>query len=277
MSLYAIGDIQGCREALERLLEAVRFDPTVDRVVLVGDLVNRGPDSLGTVRLVRSLGASALSILGNHDLNALAVAHGVREPRPRDTLDELLGATDATELLDWLRGLPLLVEQEGIAFAHAGIYPLWTLEQARRNAREVEAVLAGTDYRQFLTRMYGAEPTRWHDGLSGWKRLRFITNSFTRMRFVDSGGALDFSEAGPPGSQRRNLYPWFELPARRPVDATVVFGHWSALGRLHRDDVIGLDTGCVWGRQLTAVKLDGDPFTFHTVACNDRTQQTGAA
>ncbi len=270
MSLYAIGDIQGCRDALERLLETVRFDSAVDRVVLVGDLVNRGPDSLGTIRLVRSLGDSALAILGNHDLNALAVAHGVRTPRPRDTLDELLDAEDATELLDWLRGLPLMVELDGIGFAHAGIYPLWTLEQARQYAREVEAMLGGDKYREFLSHMYGAEPTRWRDGLTGWKRLRFITNAFTRMRFVAAGGALDFSEAGPPGSQRRNLYPWYDLPARRPLGATVVFGHWSALGRLHRDDVIGLDTGCVWGRQLTAVELEGDPFTFHTVACNDR-------
>lgn len=273
MGIYAIGDVQGCRDAFDRLLKSIRFDKRADSLYLVGDLVNRGPDSAGVLRRVMALGECAVAVLGNHDLNTLAVAEGVRAPRPQDTVSGLLAASDAEALLDWLRRRPLLVERDGMILCHAGIYPSWTLDFARARAREVEAALRDERYTELLRRMYGDEPRRWRDDLKGWERLRFIINAFTRMRFVSADGALDFEHAGPPGTQGAGLAPWFEFESRAPLPGTPVCGHWAALGVHHGDGVVALDTGCVWGNALTAVELSlasghAAPVAFHSVHCS---------
>ena len=267
MALYAVGDVQGCRDSFLGLLGESGFDRNRDHLVLVGDLVNRGPDSAGVVREVMALGDAASCVLGNHDLNALAVAIGARPLKPRDTMADLIDAADGSELLEWLRSRPLLVEREGYLFCHAGIYPRWSLETARGAAREVESALRGADHGEFLARMYGSEPDTWDGALAGYDRLRFITTAFTRMRYVSATGSLDHLDTGPPGTQRHGLVPWFDAPGRRPLDAQVVFGHWSSLGYYRGADVIGLDSGCVWGRYLTAVRLDGRDVTAWQVEC----------
>ncbi len=269
MALYAVGDVQGCRTELERLLEKLKFDTANDLVYLVGDLVNRGPDSVGVLRLVRELGNSVRSVLGNHDLNALAVAEGVRPLRSRDTVAKLIDAPDAAELLEYLRTLPLMLEEKNLVFCHAGIYPKWDLSTARACAIEVESVLGSKDYSGLLNNMYGPKPTAWRKNLKKWDRLRFIINAFTRMRYIDKRGKLDFTHAGPPGSQAAGLAPWFLSPLRVPLPPTVIFGHWSALGTYSDNGVIGLDTGCVWGHTLTAVRLDKSNISFHSVPCKN--------
>ncbi len=269
MSLYAIGDIQGCPGALDALLADIRFDPAHDHVVLVGDLVNRGPDSAGVMERVLSLGDAVSCVLGNHDLNTLAVAEGVRPLKARDTISAMLDSPRAGRWLDWLRRQPLMIRRPGYIFSHAGIYPRWDADTAMARAREVENALQGPDHGAFLASMYGAEPTRWHDALEGFDRLRFITNAFTRMRFVDARGNLDLDETGPPGSQGEGLVPWFTAPRRLALAETVVFGHWSSLGYYTRNNVIGLDTGCVWGRILTAVRLDPLPVISRCINCKE--------
>lgn len=269
MSLYAIGDVQGCAGALDRLLDDIRFDATCDHVVFVGDLVNRGPDSAAVMERVLSLGDAASCVLGNHDLNTLAVAEGVRPLKPRDTVGALLESPSADAWLAWLRRQPLALSRDGYMFAHAGIYPLWDAATALERAGEVQTALTGDGYRDFLAAMFGAEPAAWDDGLSGMDRLRFITNAFTRMRYVDAKGALDLEETGPPGGHPTGLWPWFRVPVRRALTETVVFGHWSSLGYYTRDGVIGLDTGCVWGGQLTAVRLAPLPVISRCIHCLD--------
>lgn len=257
MSTYVIGDLQGCYDALRRLLDRIAFDPAVDRLRFAGDLVNRGPQSLQTLRFVRGLGPAALSVLGNHDLHLLAVAHGGRKGR-RDTLEDILGAPDRDELLDWLRGQPLLHEESGFAVLHAGLPPQWDLAQARRCAREAEAVLAGAEYAALLRDMYGNQPDRWDEALDGVPRLRFIINCYTRLRYCDAQGRIDFDDKGAPGSQPARLLPWFAAPQRRSAGTPLVFGHWSTLGRVEwpEHQVWGLDTGAVWGGRLTALRLE---------------------
>jgi bis(5'-nucleosyl)-tetraphosphatase (symmetrical) len=257
MSNYAIGDLQGCHDALRRLLDRLAFAPSVDRLWLTGDLVNRGPDSLATLRFIKNLGDAATSVLGNHDLHALAVAHGGRKGR-RDTLDELLGAPDRDELFAWLRGLPLLAETGGWIIVHAGLAPQWDIAQARRCAREAEAALRGRRFTELLTRMYGDQPDRWDEGLEGLQRLRFIVNCFTRLRYCDAGGRMAFKPKGAPGTQPEGLLPWFTVPGRRSAGADLIFGHWSTLGRVHWPEarVYGLDSGAVWGGALTALRLE---------------------
>ena len=269
MATYAVGDVQGCYRSLRALLSKLRFKPNTDRLYFIGDLVNRGPRSADVVRFIADLGASASSILGNHDLNLLAIAAGVRPLRARDTVGELLKANDCDVLLAWLRERPLLVYDTALdtVFVHAGLHPQWDAPTCRALAAEVEAALTGEDSRLFLQTMYGDAPTRWHDDLRGWERLRCITNIMTRMRYLGRDGAVDLSHSGPPGSQPRTLLPWFQCPGRRNRNVRVVFGHWSSLGRWNGDGVIGLDSGCVWGRQLTAARLDAGAATFFSVSC----------
>lgn len=258
MTLYAVGDIQGCARSLERLLEALRFEPGRDRLWLVGDLVNRGPASLAALRLVAGLGEAATVVLGNHDLHLLAAAAGIRRPSPRDTFRDVLEAPDAAVLLDWLRRRPLLHVDRAArrVLVHAGIPPQWSVEQAEAAAREIEDVLRAPAWRDRLAEMYGDEPAVWSPGLSRADRRRYTINALTRMRFCDRSGRLDLRASGPPGSQAPGLVPWFDVPGRAAADVHIVFGHWSALGVLQRPDVTAVDSGCVWGRELTAVPLD---------------------
>lgn len=258
MAVYAIGDIQGCYEPFQRLLAVLRFDPATDRLWLVGDLVNRGPQSVEVLRWVRDLGERAITVLGNHDLTLLAVAAGHVKPKGKDTFHSVLDAPDSGELLDWLRQRPLLHHDADLGFTmvHAGLPPSWDLALAQRCATEVETVLRGPKYSDFLKHMFGSEPRRWQAKLSGYERLRFIVNALTRMRFCTADGKLSFSEKGAPGSQAADLLPWFAVPQRRSADLNIIFGHWAALDYYRAPGIFALDSGCVWGNRLTAIRLD---------------------
>jgi bis(5'-nucleosyl)-tetraphosphatase (symmetrical) len=271
MALYAIGDVQGCFAALQRLLARLSFDPSRDRLWFTGDLVNRGPRSLDVLRFVARLGGNAVTVLGNHDLHLLAVAAGAASLRTGDTLDEVLSAPDRDELLQWLSHCPLLHydDRRGVHQQRAGLLPAWDIETATRCAREVESLVQGPDTGEFYRNMYGNTPHRWDPALSKWDRARLIINTMTRLRFCTADGGADYSHKGPPGSQPPGLMPWFQHPQRRTRNSRVVFGHWSALGRYDRDGVVGLDTGCVWGRELTAIRLD-PPTAFVSVPCSPR-------
>jgi bis(5'-nucleosyl)-tetraphosphatase (symmetrical) len=267
MAIYAVGDVQGCYAELVQLLEDIRFDPAADKLWLVGDLVNRGPGSLEVLRLIKSLGDSAITVLGNHDLHLLAVAEGVAELHRTDTLDEILNAPDRDELLHWLRNQRLLYAHDGYVLVHAGLLPQWGTAQAESLAREVETALRGGDYATFLERMYGNTPHNWDDSLTGYKRLRVIVNAFTRMRICTKEGEMEFKFKGEVGNIPAGYLPWFDVPGRKSRKATVIFGHWSALGLLHRKNVIALDTGCLWGGPMSAIRLD-DRHLFQA-ACNN--------
>lgn len=256
MAIYAVGDIQGCHTELRQLLERVCFDPARDRLWLVGDLVNRGPDSLAVLRFVKSLGDSAVTVLGNHDLHLLAVASGVAELHRGDTLGDVLNAPDRDELLNWLRSQRLLHREGDFVLVHAGLLPEWTAAKAAALAREVETALHGKHCHEFLTRMYGNTPDRWDDGLSGYPRLRVITNAFTRMRICTGDGQMEFKFKGVVEDCPGGYMPWFEVPQRKSRNAVVICGHWSALGLKVTQDMIALDTGCLWGETLTAIRLD---------------------
>lgn len=258
MRLFAIGDIQGCAGAFDALLRKLEFRPSRDRLWLVGDLVNRGPDSLAVLRRVMGLGRSVTCVLGNHDLHLLATVAGRRELSPADTFHDVLEAPDVAEIVDWLRHRPLLRYDSSArrVLVHAGIPPLWTVAQARSEAREVEALLRGRKWRYALREMYGGEPSAWSRKLGATDRRRYTINALTRMRYCDRRGRIDLSYSGEPGTQPKGLIPWFDYPERRTNGAHVVFGHWAALGLLRRRDVTALDTGCVWGNYLTAVRLD---------------------
>jgi len=252
MATYAIGDVQGCYDELQRLLREVSFDPLRDRLWFVGDLVNRGPKSLDVLRFVADLGERAVAVLGNHDLHFLAQYAGVEHPRRDDTLDELLGAGDAAALAAWLRERPMMHVEGAYAMVHAGLLPQWSVDRARELGSEVERALAGADCDSFLENMYGSQPDRWEEALSGWDRLRVIVNAMTRMRFCDRLGRIDLQGKG---TQPRDGYlRWFDT--RPPGERTLVFGHWSQLGLLQREHVIGIDTGCVWGGALSALRLE---------------------
>jgi len=260
MAVYAIGDVQGCLLPLEELLEKLEFDPDRDRIWLTGDIVNRGPDSLQTLRLVKKLGQSAVMVLGNHDLHFLAVAEKVRRHRPNDTLKQFKKAPDLNELTSWLRQQPLVHCDKKLKtiMVHAGIYPGWSRKKLVRYAREVEQTIRGKNYRTFLDRMYGRSPLRWKENLDKWDRTRFITNCLTRMRYCDARGKLNFTQKGPPGSQPEKLMPWYEHPDMKCKKWRVVFGHWSSLGYSQTGNIISLDSGCIWGGKLTAVRLDSN-------------------
>ncbi|HUT40161.1 MAG TPA: symmetrical bis(5'-nucleosyl)-tetraphosphatase [Gammaproteobacteria bacterium] len=272
MAVYAVGDIQGCFDELRALLDKLHFDPVVDRLWLVGDLVNRGPKSLETLRFVRKLGPAAVTVLGNHDLHLIAAVHGRSLGRGGHTLDAVLAAHDRDELIDWLRWRPLLHHDDntGFTMVHAGLPPQWDLARAQQSAHEVETVLRGPQLDTFIEHMYGNKPNCWSDELSGWERLRFCVNCFTRMRYCDADGRLDFASKGPPGSQSKGLFPWFELP-RASGDLKLVFGHWSTLGPRDDPGIYPLDTGCLWGGAMTALRLDGEPQWFSLKCAEQRT------
>lgn len=264
---YLIGDLQGCCDALDRLLATVGFSPSRDHAYLLGDLVNRGPASLATLRRLQGLGAAATCVLGNHDLHFLAVAHGVRHVAPSDTLDELLAASDCPALVTWLRQQRMAVHTHGWLMVHAGVVPQWDVATTLQLAGEVEARLASQDLRDFLRVMYGNRPDRWDTALQGDDRLRFAVNTLTRIRFVSADGTLDFhtkeaAHAAPAGHS-----PWFEAPGRKTEGVPIAFGHWSTLGLVNRPHLLALDTGCVWGGRLTAVRLDGDTREVIQVEC----------
>ena len=259
MALYCIGDIQGCDNALERLLDVIDFSASRDTVYLLGDLVNRGPDSVAVLRRCMAASGALQCLLGNHDLHLLASAYGVRSPSRRDTLASVLDAPDRTALLDWLRQQPLARQHrlggQSLLMVHAGVLPAWSAQDALALADEVHAVLRSADILDFLQQMYGNTPDHWSDSLTGTERLRVIVNALTRLRFCTPEGVMDFAssdsaDAAPPG-----MLAWFDVPGRRSADTLVTFGHWSTLGWLERPNVIGLDTGCVWGGCLSAVRF----------------------
>jgi bis(5'-nucleosyl)-tetraphosphatase (symmetrical) len=282
MALYAIGDVQGCDDELGDLLGKLAFSPQRDRVWFVGDLVNRGPQSLAVLRRIRSLGAAAAVALGNHDLHLLAVALGGARIRGGDTLDELLAAPDRDELLDWLISRPLMLEDTGLKLVllHAGLPPQWDLATARSCARELEQALTRNPG-HLLRHLYGDKPNRWDPGLAGEERLRFIANCFTRLRYIDSDGRLRLKEKGAPdlravvkkpaaahaAAAPGGFIPWFEAADARWRGSRIVFGHWSTLGFFSNADVTGLDTGCVWGGSLTALRIDAPAAEPVSVAC----------
>ena len=269
MSRHAIGDIQGCCDELRALLARIGFCADRDRLWLVGDLVNRGPQSLETLRFVRALGDNAVVVLGNHDLHLLAVACGSRDARRSDTLAEILRAPDRDILLEWLATRPLAHFEAGDLLVHAGVVPQWTVETTLELAREVEWALRN-DPRNLFDHMYGDEPDRWSADLAGTDRLRFAINVLTRVRVCTTEGRINLRIKGKPPAADSPWRPWFDIESRATRGARVVFGHWSALGLVVRDDIIGLDSGCVWGGELTAIDLDGaaaDARTVISVPC----------
>lgn len=268
MSTYAIGDVQGCRAELERLLGQVNFDPTCDTVWFLGDMINRGPDNLGTLQLIRSLGSAARCVLGNHDLHFLAVAEGRHKAVRKDTFADLLTSADLPELISWLRHLPLVHHEPslGTALVHAGLPPMWDLATCLARAEEVHAILRSDAYADFLEAMYGNEPAVWSDGLRGLTRARVITNYFTRMRYCTVNGTLDLTTKGSDAPAGYD--PWFNHPRPAHADLTIAFGHWAAIeGQCDAPGCYALDTGCVWGRELTAMRLE-DQALFVVAAEN---------
>lgn len=254
--IWAIGDIQGCSDALHRLLSHPEISKDHNaRFWFAGDIINRGPDSLGSLRQVIALGERAITILGNHDLHLLAVSAGIRKKSKSDTLDDILMAPDAAELLDWLRHRAMVHLEHGHLLVHAGIAPQWDTELALTEAQALESMLRAPNWRESLSRLFGNEPARWSPDLAGDERLRFSINAMTRMRMCHPDGSLSFSHKGSPSDKPGDLLPWFELPCRKATDVTIVFGHWSTLGLMLRPKLMALDTGCVWGGKLTAVRL----------------------
>jgi bis(5'-nucleosyl)-tetraphosphatase (symmetrical) len=263
VTTWAIGDLQGCYDELRDLLDRIAFEPDRDALWLVGDLVNRGRHSLEVLRFVRSLGAAARTVLGNHDLHLLAIRYGGHTPNRGDTFGELLAASDCDELCDWLRMQPFLVSDPdlGYVMAHAGIPHIWSRKQAEALAGEVEVVLRGDGHAEYFEALYGNRPDCWDEGLKGMDRWRIITNYFTRMRLIDKSGRLDFAYKGPVAHAPKGWSPWYDLRARKPLKETVLFGHWASLeGQTGRAGIVALDTGCVWGRSLTAMNLDDGSF-----------------
>ncbi len=259
MNTYAIGDLQACAAQLELLLARIDTESPGARLVFVGDIVNRGPASLQTLRRLVDLGERALCVLGNHDLHLLAVSQGIRAPGRGDTLDDILNAPDRDVLLDWLRRQPLARMVNDHLVVHAGVLPSWTAEQAVALSAEVEAMLQGDDWVEFLRAMYGNEPARWSEALTGHDRLRCIVNAMTRLRFCTEDGEMEFQTKEGPGKPPEGYLPWFEVSGRRTADTTIVFGHWSTLGLVQQDRLLGLDTGCVWGGKLSAMRLAASP------------------
>ena len=265
---YLVGDVQGCCSALQRLLAQLDFSASRDRLYVLGDLVNRGPQSLATLRLLRGLGDSARCLLGNHDLHLLAVACGGRRLHRGDTFGDVLNAPDRDACIAWLREQRMAVFEQGWLMVHAGVAPQWDTATTLQLAGEVQTMLRSAELPEFLHTMYGDEPTRWDARLTGHVRLRLIVNVLTRIRFVGADGRLDLktkegAHAAPPG-----LVPWFDAPGRRTLGTPIAFGHWSTFGLVNRPDLLGLDTGCVWGGQLTAVRIDAGRREVIQVECD---------
>jgi bis(5'-nucleosyl)-tetraphosphatase (symmetrical) len=256
MALYLIGDIQGCDDALERLLTHIAFSPSRDTLYVLGDLVNRGPHNAQVLRRLMAYGSSAQCVLGNHDLHLLAVSRHVRPPNKQDTIQDILTAPDSTELLHWLRQQHMAMRVGHVLMVHAGVLPQWTAKQTMALAGEVEAVLRSDEWVQFMPQMYGGLPNVWRDDLAGADRLRVIVNALTRLRFCDAHGAMDFSVKEDANQAPAHLMPWFDVPGRLTADVRIAFGHWSTVHIEQRPDVICLDDGCVWGGCLSAAKLE---------------------
>jgi len=271
MAKYAIGDVQGCYDSLQYLLEKLNFTPENDQLWFVGDLVNRGKKSLKTVKFVKSLGNSAITVLGNHDVSLIAMHYGAIPASP--SLKKFLKSKHREELINWLRNQPVLHIDEslGVCMAHAGISPQWTLEQATSFAKEIEIPLRGADTGKWLTKVYGNKPNLWHDDLSSYDRHRYIINAFMRMRYCNTkDGSLDLKLNGVPKIKNQKSakhIPWFLLKGRKHIPLRIIFGHWSSLGYYHDDNVTALDTGCVWGRQLTAVRIDEEAMPLVSQTC----------
>ncbi|KNZ31945.1 MAG: biotin transporter BioY [Methylibium sp. NZG] len=264
---YLIGDVQGCCDALDRLLAEIGFSPSRDRIHVLGDLVNRGPQSLATLRRLRALGDAAVCLLGNHDLHLLAVAHGGRKAHRNDTLGDILQAPDRDAWIDWLRHRPLACSAHGWLMVHAGVLPQWDVATTLALANEVESALRGPGVGEFLSVMYGDEPQAWQPSVAGAQRLRLIINVLTRIRFCTADGTLDLVSKEGAGAAPAGHFAWFDVPGRRTAGTPIAFGHWSTLGLVNRPDLLALDTGCVWGGRLTAVRLDGDRREVIQVAC----------
>jgi len=276
MALYLIGDVQGCDAALGRLLEKIAFSPSRDTLYALGDLVNRGPESAAVLRRLKGFGDSAKCLLGNHDLSLLAVAHGLRAPHRNDTMDSVLLAPDREAMLEWLRAQRMAIHAHGILMVHGGVLPQWDTAQTLAHAAEVEAVLRGPQLAGFLSQMYGNQPAQWDDALTGADRLRVIVNALTRLRFCTPEGVMDLKASGGLADAPPGYLPWFDVPGRRTANTTIAFGHWSQLGFLQRPDIVSLDTGCVWGGCLSALKLcsDGAKHELIQVKC-EQAQKPG--
>jgi bis(5'-nucleosyl)-tetraphosphatase (symmetrical) len=272
---YLVGDVQGCDRALKRLLAECGFSPSRDHLVVLGDLVNRGPDSLAVLRRLRGLGDAATCLLGNHDLHLLAAAHGARAPGKGDTLDDVLTAPDRHACVEWLRQRRMAVIECGWLCVHAGVVPQWDATTTLELAAEVEALLRSPHLEAFLKSMYGSKPDRWQDALSGNDRMRFIVNTLTRIRFCRADGTLELKTKEGAGDAPPGLFPWFAVPGRRSEGQAIAFGHWSTLGLINRPDLLSLDTGCVWGGALTAVRVDGGRRELVQVPC-EQSQKPGA-
>ena len=264
---YVVGDLQGCADPLARLLAEIGFSPSRDRLVVLGDLVNRGPDSLAVLERLRALGGAASCLLGNHDLHLLAVAHDARKASRSDTLDAILTSPERDAWLAWMRERPLAISHCGWLCVHAGVVPQWDVAQTLALARETEQLLRGADGPAFLPRMYGNQPSRWRDDLSGTDRARFVINVLTRIRFCGADGELDFKAKGNADRAPPGTLPWFDVPGRRTAGCPIAFGHWSTLGLINRPDLLATDTGCVWGGALTAVRIDGGRREVVQVPC----------
>lgn len=271
MATYAIGDIQGCFLELETLLSKISFSAKRDRLWFVGDLVNRGPQSLETLEFVISLGKCATTVLGNHDIHLIACYTGHKSCKKESSLTPILQSPDVETLINWLRFQPLMhTDTEiGHSMIHAGLLPQWDLNTARLCAAEVELELRSNQFDQFIGRVYGDDPPQWNDKLTGIERLRVITNAFTRLRFCDQDGAMNFEYKGPPGTQPVELRPWFQWPHRKSKDDSLIFGHWSALGLYQGNNILAIDSGCLWGGSLTAARIDVSPIQIYTVACSE--------
>ena len=264
MATYAIGDVQGCFHALQKLVKCTKFDPTTDRLWFVGDLVNRGPDSLDVLRYIKNLGHAAVTVLGNHDLHLLAVWAGISQLHRKDTLSSVLSAPDCDELLTWLRHRPLVHREHNYVMLHAGLLPQWTIEQTEKLAREVEEALQSESFVDILPFIYfRRSQMAWSTDLDYHERLSLTTNVLTRIRVCTPGGLPDFSFKGPPEDSPQGLIPWYEVPSRASVQDTIIFGHWSALGLFIEKTLLGLDAGCVWGQDLVALRLE-DRKVFRT-------------
>lgn len=265
MANYIFGDIQGCFDELQCILQKIQFNPTHDTLWFVGDLVARGPKSLDTLRWIKAQGSAAKIVLGNHDLHLLAVFYGIHQAKANDKIQAILDASDAPELMDWLRHQALLLEHDDFLITHAGISPEWDLDTARQCARQIEAKLQSEHWIKLLKKMYGNSPTTWSCAKSKQEQIRYGINAFTRMRFCHTDGALDFScKLSPEQALGEDLLPWFKVPSRKAIDKTIIFGHWAALNGYQNDFVIGLDTGCVWGDKLTALRWEDKRYFVQT-------------
>lgn len=272
MATYAIGDVQGCYNELRVLLTQIKYNSDSDQLWFCGDLVNRGPQSLETLRFIRSLEDNAITVLGNHDIHLLATAYDHRKPGKKDTFNAILQADDCFDLLDWLRQQQLVFQNEdkNITMLHAGIHPDWSIVKTLQLAKEIEQLLQSDNHINFYKHMYGDKPLVWSDDLSGWSRYRFITNILTRLRYCDEQGKPALNAKGPPGTQAEHLLPWYEIPGRQSQHDDIIFGHWSTLphaGLSPINNAYAIDSGCLWGGLLTAMRIDKKPFEYTRLAC----------